>query len=562
MRTGPSELFNKTLTNALGKTPIREVTEKSLKKPDLDEIEIDEKGGWGSGHFGHSGRPPKVGGSRPGGVKVGRAEMPDYASQFKWSGKDELRTRPGSPKVSVAMRSESLWDYKSESPKEMTKGPTLLASPVQGKKDMVRLEVSGPGVTRKSVDVDFRQLHDLRSKLRWTNTANEHDVTSIGGKDVARGESLEITDEAGNSVVVPVSEQALEEMHHAVKQAVARGEGSISALYENGGQVQKLAKQFANQKDPLEWMDTATIVINGKRQPISLGSRYAILHHYVFDKMSRESIKRRMRANITKNAAEHGGKEGAKAAYNKMLAEYDRVRDEAEKRLTTYSGTQAMVENMELAAAQMFRLVGGSQPRSGRRKKAPKAEKPRAEKPPKAKKPKAEKPRQEAPPKPEKPRAEKPRAEKPRQEAPPKAEKPRQPKAEKPPKEAPKPKAEKPKTDTSDLSDRIQAASGRLSRNMTQEQISSAVSEAEKLLNELKRGKHTRGGALDIAEMRINAASVARETDPGKAQSSLQTAYEMMADSVKSARKSLDAHDLAQAARDLVQAAFAKVLGL
>ena len=100
MRTGPSERFNKGLTNALGGIPIKEITEKSLRG-DAPSEEIIEKGGFGSGHYGHSGRPPKVGGSKTGGVKVGRAEMPDYASQFKFSGQTKLEDRPGGTEWSV-----------------------------------------------------------------------------------------------------------------------------------------------------------------------------------------------------------------------------------------------------------------------------------------------------------------------------------------------------------------------------------------------------------------------------------------------------------------------------
>jgi outer membrane biosynthesis protein TonB len=442
------------------------------------------------------------------------------------------------------------------SPKKLdAKSNRLYTSGIPGKGGKTKRGQIGLSVNRRSVRLSFDQLHDVRSKIRFMHTANEHDVQTIGGKRVARGESLEITDSDGNSITIPVNDKTLEELDHAVKGAIGRGEGSVSWLAENAGQVQELAKEFGNQEDPFDWLERAEVEINGKKQPISLGGRYAILHYYVFDKgssaplahlggkMTRESMLRRMRGNIASSAEKYGGKEGAKAAYNEMLAQYDKHKDEAEKRLTERSGTQAMVESLMEAAALKFRIIGGSQPRSGRGKKAPKADKPRTEKP------RAEKPRREAPPVEEapKPRAEKPpKAEKPRAEEPPKAKK---------PKEEKKPKAEKPKADTSKLHDRIQASSAKLSRNMTPEQISSAINDAEKLLSELKRGKHIRGEMLDIAEMRLNAASVGLETDPGRAQSSLKQVYDVMASSVGSARKSLDV-------RSLVQAAFAEVLGI
>jgi hypothetical protein len=392
MRTGPSERFNKGLNNALGGSPINEITEKSLKKASPDDVEIDEKGGWGSGHFGHSGRPPKVGGSRPGGVKVGRAEMADAASHFKFSGKDKLRSRPGGKSVSVAVRPG--------------KGDGLLSSSgimgKNGKTARGKIRLSVPG--GKSIKLGFKQLHDLRSKARFMHTANVNNVDHIGGKKVARGDSIEVSD-GENTITIPIDEKTLEELDHATKSAIGRGEGSVTWLAENAGMVQELAKEFGNHTDPFKYLNEKLVTINGRKQPISLAGRYAILHYYVMDrhegdprsgKMTRESVKRRMRANIAK----YPDKPGHKAAMNKLLAEYDKAKDEAVKRLTERSGTQSMVESLEKAAALKFRLIGGSQPRSGRKKKkgAPKeAPKPKAPKAPKAEKPVAEKPVAEAP---------------------------------------------------------------------------------------------------------------------------------------------------------------------
>ena len=73
MRTLLSEMFAQGLLGSIGASPVHEVLsdgcekvyDVSLMSPEM--LAYIEAGGPGSGHFGHSGRGGKVGGSLPGG---------------------------------------------------------------------------------------------------------------------------------------------------------------------------------------------------------------------------------------------------------------------------------------------------------------------------------------------------------------------------------------------------------------------------------------------------------------------------------------------------------------
>jgi hypothetical protein len=163
----------------------------------------------------------------------------------------------------------------------------------------------------------------------------------------------------------------------------------------------------------------------------------------------------------------------------------------------------------------------------------------------------AEKPVAEAPkPKAEKPAAPKPAADRPVTEAPkPKAEKP---KAEKPPKEA-KPKA--PATDDAGpkLQERMSASYNTLRSALSEEELSSAISDVEGIMEDLKQGKRLSTEVEQMADIKIRGASAT--DDRNKAQASLRAALEMMSNDMKpTARKALDV-------RDLIQGVFDQVLG-
>jgi hypothetical protein len=341
MRTGPSERFSKALNMALGGNPIREITEKSLKKPAVEGDEaVLEKGGWGSGHFGHSGRPPKVGGSKVGGVKVGRGEMPDYASQFKFSGKDTIRSRPGSG------------GSRSAAKVQMHSGKVagrLGIHGVAGKRGKTKKNLVSLGINGKTIRLGFKQLHDIRSKARWMHTVNTKNVRQTAGRDVARGESLEI--QVGKeSITIPINQETLDELHYATRGQLGKGE-SVSWPAEDSRQIAKIIDSMGNQRDPFKYLND---------QKLSLGGRFAVLHHYVFVKMKRESLRRRMRANIKL----HNDPDGLYSkAMNTTLAKFDKLKDVAEKKLKRYSGTQGMTDSLEQTAAAMFTLIRGIQKR-------------------------------------------------------------------------------------------------------------------------------------------------------------------------------------------------------
>lgn len=164
----------------------------------LSGIKI-EKGGDGSGHYGHAGRDGKVGGSEPGGVLVGRADSPDAHDQFKFSGKATLtRTRGGSVEVSIGGKAKGTLEIHGIAEKGRTlKGRTVLA------------------MGGKNVEVDHDELHALRSKMHWVQTANANDVKEIAGKAVVRGQSVNVKI-GEKSISIPVNAKTVEAVDKAV----------------------------------------------------------------------------------------------------------------------------------------------------------------------------------------------------------------------------------------------------------------------------------------------------------------------------------------------------------
>ncbi len=163
------------------------------------KVEPVEKGGTGSGHFGHAGRHGEVGGSEPGGVLVGRADVPEASDQFKFSGKARLdRTRGPHVEVSLGGKVKGTLEIHGQS----ENGRTLKG------KAFVKVGSS-------SILMTHDELHTLRSKMHWVQTANEKDVKSIKGRDVARGSSITI--KVGDSQVsVPVNPQSVASIDKAV----------------------------------------------------------------------------------------------------------------------------------------------------------------------------------------------------------------------------------------------------------------------------------------------------------------------------------------------------------
>lgn len=346
MRTGPSERFNKGLTKALGGSPINEITEKSLRK-DSPEEETIEKGGFGSGHYGHSGRPPKVGGSKQGGVKVGRGEMPDYASQFKYSGEGKLEDRPGGKGTWVKVQDE--------------KGPegtfVIHASPGR-KRNKMSIGMSGG----EMVEIGMKEMHDLRSKLRFVHNANERGATQTAGRTIKKGDSMTIQVGKGKNkrqITIPINQQVVDQFHYGVTLAKHAGDLSTAFPDEDTEMVAKIVKGMQNQKDPFKWLNEERVEFGGKSQPISLGGRCAILKVYA-TKMSDQSLRRRMREN---KRIQSGDDPGYAAYQAQRKKHWDAMKDSVAHKSERYSDTQAMVTDLESMVAAQFILAGGKQPR-------------------------------------------------------------------------------------------------------------------------------------------------------------------------------------------------------
>jgi len=167
-----------------------------------------DKGGPGSGHYGHAGRPGRVGGSVPSGVRVGRSEAEGSGSHFKWSGTAELRRARG-PSVRLSI----------------VKGAKRRAFEVHGAVDAKGKPKKGKCVVRvggDTLELDHDELHDLRSKMRYVKMTNDRDVGQIDGRDIVRGDAIEV-EVSGKKVTVPVSDETVREVDRASH--ATRGEG-------------------------------------------------------------------------------------------------------------------------------------------------------------------------------------------------------------------------------------------------------------------------------------------------------------------------------------------------
>jgi hypothetical protein len=188
MKTSESERWGRQLAHALQNVKI--------------VGHIVQKGGAGSGHYGHAGRPGAVGGSVVGGVLIGRKDAPDAEEQFKFSGKATL-SRPQGPHVEVSVGSK--------------KGGRL---EIHGEADSAGKALKNTAVLRvggQAVRVDHDELHAIRSKIHFLQSANEQKL-----KNVARGTSMTV--QVGNRKVdVPISKKTVETIDRAVKATKDKG---------------------------------------------------------------------------------------------------------------------------------------------------------------------------------------------------------------------------------------------------------------------------------------------------------------------------------------------------
>lgn len=303
MRTPNSSKFVVDLRKALEKSPVRDITKDLL-----------EKGGPGSGHYGHAGRPGEVGGSVAGGVAVGRAESPEADEHFKFSGKGQLTRPVGSP-VRVEI-SQSPGGKNFEIHGVTDKNGNI----VRGK---CKLRVGGT-----DVEIDHDELHALRSKIRYMHMTNTRDVKTIAGKEIVRGQSMEVS-VGGKKVSIPVNADTVGMFNEATKKAYDDG---LSFTGESKRTVREAVRAMAG-RSPISVV---------KERGFSKGGQYA-----AFVAHSNALTEKKMRAAVE-------GKKDPKARkmLEKTMKSIARHRTEGHEHRKAMSGTQS-VKSYKKAAAYM-----------------------------------------------------------------------------------------------------------------------------------------------------------------------------------------------------------------
>lgn len=305
MNTKDSKLWGNRLVSVLGKV-------KGTKDPTV------EKGGPGSGHFGHAGRPGLVGGSVESGVQVGRGEAPEAESHFKWSGKAELKRKRG-PNVKLSISTNK------------RKRRFEIHGAVDAKGNTRR----GKAVIRTNgdaIEVDHDELHDIRSKMRYVQMANERNVNQIAGRDIVRGDSIDV--EVGKKKVsIPVTQDTVREIDRAAHAAKKQG---FSFTGESKRQIRQAYEMMARGDTPVQVV---------KDLGFSKAGKFAALRAYVDGpKRSKKHLndliesKKGLVADSTMRALRRLGKD------------FHRTRSMAWKAREQRSGTDAAAHYLEAAA--------------------------------------------------------------------------------------------------------------------------------------------------------------------------------------------------------------------
>ena len=286
MKTNLSQMWGDQLAKALeGVTPV-------------------EKGAPGSGHFGHAGRKGLVGGSEPGGVLVGRADADDADEQFKFSGNATL-TRAKGHGVEVSIKGKS-------------KGSLVVHGISDGGKTVKGKAVLALG--NKSVEVDHDELHAIRSKMRWVQTANDKDIKEIGGRNVARGHSVEV--KIGEKAVsIPVNAKSLDAVDRAVKATKMKG---YSLAAEPHSLIAKAVRDMRSS-------NPVSVV---KTRGFSKAGQFASFMTHV-EQHSDADLKKMLRAR------QMGASPMQKAALDSVHKDLIAARATARANKTNLSGTQA-----------------------------------------------------------------------------------------------------------------------------------------------------------------------------------------------------------------------------
>lgn len=297
MKTTYSVKMLKGLGAALEKAPVGDVTEEILR------------GGPGSGHYGHSGRSERVGGSEPGGLAVGRAEADDAEQHFKWSGKGELR-RSRSPHVELAIKTT-----KSDQHFEVNGAVDSRGRQKPGK---VNIKVGD-----KTLELDHDELHSLRSKMRYMKMTEDKNVTEIARRDIVRGDTLSVKI-GDKSVDIPINEQSTKMVESAARTIQRSG---YSFALEDDKTILKAVDRIKEGENPITVM---------KKEGFSKAGQMATLHFLASTSIRTGEMDERV-ADKT-SAMSKGGRWYVKNAAKEAKAQLN----EGQSRFEELSGTQAM----------------------------------------------------------------------------------------------------------------------------------------------------------------------------------------------------------------------------
>jgi hypothetical protein len=269
------------------------------------------RGGPGSGHFGHSGRRGLVGGSEPGGVAVGRAEVSarEVSPHFKWSGKTQLE-RSRKPNVSL----------------EIKPGKAGKRFEVNGSVDSKGKQKPGKVMIRsdgKELELDFDELHSIRSAMRYMNMVEDKGVTEIAGKPIARGRTLSVG-VGENKVNIPIKKRSMKMIEDAAK--AIRGAG-YSFTLESDKDILGAVDRIRKGEKPLTTMKNLGFSKAGQMATMHLLNGLRINTGLMDDRVKEKA-----------GYMSQGGKFYMRQAAKKAKEEHKMGLERFDK----YSGTQAM----------------------------------------------------------------------------------------------------------------------------------------------------------------------------------------------------------------------------
>jgi hypothetical protein len=172
----------------------------------------------------------------------------------------------------------------------------------------------------KSVSIDHSELHSIRTQMRWMQTCNEKDTRIIAGKDVSRGNSVEVKI-GKDTVVVPVNKRTVEMMDEAIRSSRDKG---YSLTAESRSEVASAVRAM-HQSNPI-----AEVKNRGFSKAGTLAS-----HMIHLERPSLESFRR----GVSIRGA--GRAPSTKQFFRNVYKQLVEVRAKAREAMKSLSGTQA-----------------------------------------------------------------------------------------------------------------------------------------------------------------------------------------------------------------------------